>query len=549
MAGGMEITTLLADPAALTLDLLVSEQKSITLIVRSVQPHPCCPECGQASTSLHSHYQRTVADLPWHGVSIQLQLHTRKFRCRQEACPRRIFCERLLGVAQAYGRKTVRPHAALQLLAFALGGEAGARTARGLGLRASGDTLLRTIRRTPLPPAPTPTILGVDDWAYRRGCRYGTILVDLERRQPLELLANREAATLTAWLRKHPGVQVVTRDRATYYADGIRAGAPGALQVADRFHLVKNLRAVVERVLQRQRIVLREVAQMLPTEQAQNKLMKEQNLPPLRSHRPPQRSTKELLQQQARRAQRVARYEEIKQLRTDGHSLSAIARRMGMQRATVRMFLRADEYPEARPGAKPSKVQPFAEYLQKRWREGCHQAGQLYREIQERGYQGRPRVLQAYLAVWRKLLPEEIRRRLAVPEQPPPAPRTVSWWLLWEREELKESERAFMAEITSRQPVLKTLQELTQEFRRLLQARDEPQLNRWFAAVEASDISELQNFAQGLRRDEAAVRAAMQSDWSNGQTEGQVNRLKLLKRQMFGRAQFDLLRARVLYAG
>jgi transposase len=220
---------------------------------------------------------------------------------------------------------------------------------------------------------------------------------------------------------------------------------------------------------------------------------------------------------------------------------------MGMQRATVRMFLRADEYPEARPGTKPGKVQPFAGYLQERWREGCHNARQLYREIKARGYNGPVKVLQAYLQSWRKLLPEDIRRWQTVPQEPPPAPGTVSWWLLLAEEKLKKPERAFVAEITSRQPILRTAPSLAQEFRRLLQARDESQFDRWLAAVEASEISELQNFARGLRRDEAAVRAAMQSEWSNGQTEGQVNRLKLLKRQMFGRAKFDLLRKRVLY--
>jgi transposase len=343
-------------------------------------------------------------------------------------------------------------------------------------------------------------------------------------------------------------VQVVARDRATYYADGITAGAPGALQVADRFHLIKNLREALERVIQRQRGVLREAAQILNPKRVRNESLQEQKLPPLRrNRRAPQRSAKELLQQQTRRAQRVARYEEIKQLRAEGHSVSAIARRMGMQRATVRMFLRADEYPEARPGAKPGKVPPFAEYLEERWREGCHNAQQLYGEIKVRGYKGQVKVLQAYLASWRKLLPEEIRRLQAVPEEVPPAPRTVSWWLLLEEEKLKKEEWDFVAEITSRQPVLRTVQQLTREFRRLLQARDEPQFDAWLAAVEESGRSEFQNFARGLQRDEAAVRAAMQSDWSNGQTEGQVNRLKLLKRQMFGRAKFDLLKKRVLY--
>lgn len=546
----MDITTLLADPAVINLDLVVSESNSITLIVRSVQAPPSCPVCGQASMSLHSHYQRTVADLPWHGVRIKLQLNTRKLRCKNAFCSRKVFCERLPKVVAAYARKTVRLNSALQLLAFALGGEAGARAACGLGLRASGDTLLRRIRQTPLPPPPTPTALGVDDWAKRRGRSYGTILVDLERRRPIEVLADREAGTLAAWLTGHSGIEVVTRDRATYYADGITAGAPDALQVADRFHLLKNLREVVERIINGQRRALREAAPVLSPYRGISESLKDQSLPRLRPKPDTsRRSVKEVLQQQARREQRVERYEEIKRMRAEGQSISSIARKLGMQRATVRMFLRADEYPEARHGSQPSKVQPFAEYLKERWLAGCHNARQLYREITARGYSGHEKVLQAYLEPWRQMLPEAIRRMHGAPEVRTPAPRTVGWWLLLDEEKLKDAERAFISRLTTSQPEIATAQVLAREFQRLLRDRDEPELDRWFKAVEGSGIVEFRNFAKGLRRDEAAVRAAMKVEWSNGQTEGQVNRLKLLKRQMFGRAKFDLLRARVLYAG
>ncbi len=413
----MDITTLLADPDVINLDLLVSEAVSVTLIVRTVQLHPSCPKCGQASTSIHSYYQRTVADLPWHGVTVKLQLSTRKLRCQNALCLQKVFCERLPKVVAAYARKTVRLNSALRLLAFALGGEAGARAACDLGLHTGGDTLLRRIRQSPLPPVPTPTALGVDDWAKRRGRSYGTILVDLERRRPIDLLADREAGTLAAWLQEHRGVEVVTRDRATSYADGITAGAPDALQVADRFHLLKNLREVVERVINGQRRALREAAQVLSPYRGISESLKDQSLPRLRPKSDPsRRSVKEVLQQQARREQRVQRYEEIKRMRAEGHSISVIARRMGMQRATVRMFLRADEYPEARSGSQPSKVQPFAEYLKERWLTGCHNARQLYREVKAHGYRGHEKVLQAYLEPWRKMLPEAIRRMHGVPD-------------------------------------------------------------------------------------------------------------------------------------
>lgn len=246
----MNVTTLLADPAAISLSCFVSELNSITMVVRSIQPKPRCPRCGQPSSSLHSHYTRTVADLPWHGVAIKLQLHTRKFRCHGELCMQKVFCERLPKVVAAYGRKTVRLNEALTLLSFALGGQAGARTARRLGLFVSGDTLLRRIRRFPVAPPSTPRVLGVDDWAKRKGQTYGTILVDLEKREPIELLPDSEAETLAQWLKAHPGVQIIARDRSGAYAQGAQQGSPHAQQIADRWHLLRNLTEAVERVLQ-----------------------------------------------------------------------------------------------------------------------------------------------------------------------------------------------------------------------------------------------------------------------------------------------------------
>jgi transposase len=221
---------------------------------------------------------------------------------------------------------------------------------------------------------------------------------------------------------------------------------------------------------------------------------------------------------------------------------------MGMHRETVRQFLRADEYPEARPPIKPSKVSPFTEYLKKRWLEGCYNARQLYREIKLLGYEGHLHILQAYLEPWRRLLPEDIRRKQAIPAVSPPAPRKMVWWLLGDKEKLKEEQRAFITQLLDLNPSIKAACELAWEFRRMITDRDGRTLNDWLWRAGQSVISELARFVKGLRADEAAVRAAMEYEWSSGQVEGQVNRLKMVKRQMFGRANLDLLKARVLKA-
>lgn len=361
-------TTLIPNPAVLHLDCIVPEEDRITFLASSGQNPVACPCCGKSPSRVHSRYQRTVADLPWQGIPVRFLLTVRKFFCDNKECNRRIFTEPLPQVVERYARKTRRLVDALTELVYLVGGEAAARIARKFGLLVSPDTLLRHLKRLPIISSPTPRVLGVDDFAFRKGQRYGTILVDLERRCPIDLLPDREPETLIKWLQVHPDIEVISRDRGIAYIEGATKGAPKALQVADRWHLLKNLGDALERWLTRNHSAVRAAA-TVPAPP-----------PPELANPPPREACScHKRDKQARRERRLARYNEVEELQAEGLSQREISRRTGLSRNTVSKMVKNAAFVEIQPRPpRRSKLTPFMEYVKRRWQDGCYNATHLY---------------------------------------------------------------------------------------------------------------------------------------------------------------------------
>jgi transposase len=538
----------LFDPQHLSLKRTVGVGASLTFVLQSTATTAPCPLCGQPSARPHSRYVRRLADLPCHDRSVRLQVEVRRFFCANADCRRRIFAERLLAVAAVHARTTMRLDNAHGTIGLALGGEAGSRLAARLAMRTSADTLLRRIRRAPLPRHPPVRVLGVDDWAWRKGRSYGTILCDLESGRPIDLLPDRQAATLTAWLKDHPEVEVISRDRAGAYAQAAREGAPQARQVADRWHLLKNIREMLESVLGRRRDRLATAARAMATGVSASPDLGSAAPAPTPSptpEAPPHGLSRKEAARATSRARRRERYDAVLALHRQGFSDRDIARRLHMSRITVQRYRRGPGFPERCAGARrPSHLDPYGDEVRRRWEGGCRNAAQISRELIAAGHPV------SYGMVRQRVEEYREAERGRPPPAKPPSPRRVSWLLLGGVSAVTAQDERFVEVLCRQDEEIRQAAELAKQLAGMVRREREAALEGWLVRAGANGMpSELRGFAAALRQDQAAVEAALHEPWSNGAVEGSINRLKLIKRQMFGRAKFDLLRQRVLLAG
>lgn len=521
-------------PGGLAVEQVLPGPDRITIVATARQLTADCPTCHQPSGRIHSRYERRLADLPWQGRPVAIRVRARRFFCAEPACPRRTFAERLPGIARRSGRRSERLADIQRRVALALGGEAGAKLSARLAMPTSPDTLLRLAGSATRAEPPVPRVLGVDEWAWRKGRRYGTILVDLERGAVIDLLPDRDASSFAEWLRGHPGVEVIARDRADVYADGARRGAPQALHVADRWRLLRNLGEAVRTIVGGHHAAIRRIQRGIATEQAGQ------------AAREAAPATMREAKEVARHQPRQARYAEVRRLSHAGATVSAIARACELDRKTVRKWLR-----EGGPGtwgrpSSPGVLGPYLDQLERRWAEGARNATRLWAELVSAGFRGGRSTVRAWATRRRRASLDTLDPKPTVRESwKPPSVVRVARLIRADPADMHGLDRVFLNRLLAEVPALAVVHGLARGFAVLVRKEDPGTLDEWLAATAGTP---LESFAQSLEKDLAAVQAALDTPWSTSPVEGQISRLKMIKRTMYGRAGFALLRSRVLHA-
>ena len=506
-------------PAGFIVQDIVLDAGQTTVVVRHVSGAGVCPSCGTASRSVHSHYRRSAMDLPLCGRQVRLSVIARRFRCGAVLCGRQVFTERFAGdVLAPSARRTARLESLVHHLGLALGGRPGAGFAQRLVMPVSNDTLLRIVRRRARLPVERPTVIGIDDWAWRRNHRYGTIVCDLERRRIVRLLPDREQATAEAWLADHPDIAVVARDRGGGYGEAAAKALPDAIQVADRWHLMENASCAF---LDAVRKFMRQIRSVIGATSINPDLL----------------TCAERIQYDGY-LHREETNAAILALSKSGLPIKRIARQTGYARQTIRRVIRGERSDVFR--VRQSSLEPYLPWLDDQWTGGFRNAASLWRRLRSQGFRGSARVVAEWATRRRRSesANAESLQRL-------PSARTLARLMTNGRDALSKADTITIAAIETGVPALVEAREIIACFHQMLRRKGEGALVPWIDRARKTLVA---SFANGVAKDEPAVRAAITSPWSNGQAEGQITKLKLVKRQMYGRAKIDLLQARLIGA-
>jgi transposase len=504
-------------PSGFALEKFDTGETGTEMVIQGLSRTSACPECGGRASRVHSRYRRRLRDLPLSGQPVRLILLARRFRCDAPRCGRRIFAERFGDdVVLPWARRTARLDVLIFHLGLALGGRPAARFACRLMAPVSKDTLLRAVRRRSRPSFTPPTVVGIDDWAWRRNQRYGTIICDLERRKPISLLSDREPATAQAWLSRQPQITTVARDRGGAYALAAAKALPHATQVADRWHLMENAsHAFLEAV----RGSMRQIRAAIGATIVNPALL----------------TAAERLQYDGYLRREETSAAILKQAQA-GLAIKEIVRRTGHSRGYVRAVLRGKRTDVFR--SRESSLEPWLPWLDVQWAAGRRNGAELWRGLRDQGFRGSLRVVTEWATRRRRAESADGLHRV-------PSARTIARLMTTGRDTLSKSETITIAAIEQSVPSLVEARELIAEFHAMIRKKAGSSLEPWLERAQASPVAA---FARGVHKDLAAVRAAIVSPWSNGQTEGQITKLKLVKRQMYGRAKLDLLEARLIGA-
>ena len=515
------------------LDSIEVHEQTVIVYLHATSPTAACSQCGTAGSRVHSRYERTIADLAFGGRNLVLRLLVRKWICPEASCSRHIFAECFPELVQRYARMTDRLIKALQAVGAITNGADAAQIASSFGVHTTAKTIIRRVLQLPLPSEGSVHKVGIDEWAWKKGHRYGTILVDLEKRRVVQLLADRSVETSKAWLRKHPEIDLVSRDRGKIFREAATEGAPQAKQAVDRFHLQKNFAEALEKFFRKQERALKKATQRSTgkTRSAEETAVPE----------------KVARERRARHRQRVSIHKRIWKLYRQGCHKEQIAQLVGVSSRRVYRALEQETPPPPRRRSRSSSiVDPYLSYLTSRWNQGCHNVTRLYEEIVAQGYTGTQRTLQMRLRPFRQKVARPVSKQTVIWDKPP-SPRGVALMMVRPEQRRTREQTVYLEQLIQSNEPVAVVFKLAQDFGRLLRKREgQVRLEQWKDSVRTSGIAELIAFVDGLADDGEAVANGCTLTWSNGMTEGFVNKVKWIKRSSYGQAGFPLLQRRVL---